>query len=655
VIRGAYQFHDMLLQRQLQLAGPDTTVILCSDHGFQSGERRPLAMPREPAGPAVWHRHYGIVVMAGPGIQQGATIEGACLPDIAPTILHLLGLPAGADMDGRILTGALADPAPPCTIPSWDAEPGDCGMRAEKAPLADSSDNDDHLLHHFVALGYIDDPGPDKERAAESCRIELDYNLARVYLSTHRRAEALPLLTKIVHARPWEVRFWNALAHCCLKQGYYDQAGSILRNLYGQNGKTPSGARLLHAGICEAIGQRAEALEHLSAAALSDPGNPEVLTAIGRLHTACRNYSEAETAFRAALSLHAESPLALQGLASLYLRSHLDQQALDAALEALSFLPHLPRAQLNCGIALARLGHPKSAVHAFQRLLEMHSLTLAAHRWLAALYRQELDMPAMADYHRDQARTIRAQALRPDRDSTDRRSILLGLPDIPPMDERLVALERERPLPKPDAPAVTATATQKSERIIVSGLPRSGTSLMMRMLSAGGLAAMTDSSRCADLDNPKGYFEWEPIKKLVSDPSLLDHPDLESKAVKVVSMLLPHLPKHHAYRIIFMLRPAEEILESQTKMRQRNGTIAGALPTAEELQNHRAAILKYLRRLPNVALLTVDYPELIAGPDRAIASVIEFLGEERLTSIDKMAAAIVPELYRNRSLSLDPA
>jgi predicted AlkP superfamily phosphohydrolase/phosphomutase len=74
VVKGAYRFHDMMLERLLELAGPETTVILCSDHGFESGSQRPHGTPREPAGPAVWHRQYGILVMAGPGIKRDERI-----------------------------------------------------------------------------------------------------------------------------------------------------------------------------------------------------------------------------------------------------------------------------------------------------------------------------------------------------------------------------------------------------------------------------------------------------------------------------------------------------------------------------------------------------------------------------------------------------
>ena len=94
----------MMLERLLELAGPETTVILCSDHGFESGSQRPRGTPREPAGPAVWHRQYGIFVMAGAGIRRDERINGASLIDVAPTVpYHFSVLPIGEDMDGRPL------------------------------------------------------------------------------------------------------------------------------------------------------------------------------------------------------------------------------------------------------------------------------------------------------------------------------------------------------------------------------------------------------------------------------------------------------------------------------------------------------------------------------------------------------------------------
>src|SRR3990167_393038 len=97
--------------------------------------------------------------------------------------------------------------------------------------------------------------------------------------------------------------------------------------------------------------------------------------------------------------------------------------------------------------------------------------------------------------------------------------------------------------------------------VIVSGLPRSGTSLMMQMLRAGGMSLLIDDQRPADADNPHGYWEYEPVKRLQHDNSWL--PQAEGKAVKVVSALLQYLPPRHTYKIIVMHRPMQEVLASQ--------------------------------------------------------------------------------------------
>ncbi|MGH8101267.1 MAG: alkaline phosphatase family protein, partial [Chthoniobacterales bacterium] len=154
VVRGGYRFHDMMLERLLQLAGPDTTIILCSDHGFESGSQRPHGMPREPAGPAVWHRQYGILVMAGPGIKRDERIYGASLIDIAPTVLTLFGLPIGEDMDGRPLLEVIETPPKLERIPSWETKSGDAGMHSGDTQL--DANQAQELMQQFAALGYID-------------------------------------------------------------------------------------------------------------------------------------------------------------------------------------------------------------------------------------------------------------------------------------------------------------------------------------------------------------------------------------------------------------------------------------------------------------------------------------------------------------------
>ncbi|HEY6986854.1 MAG TPA: alkaline phosphatase family protein, partial [Bryobacteraceae bacterium] len=202
VVRGAYRFHDMMLERLLYLAGPETTIVLCSDHGFESGAQRPHGVPREPAGPAIWHRQYGIVVIAGPGIKRDERIYGASLLDITPTVLTLFGLPVGEDMDGRPLLEAFEVPPAVKTIPSWEKVAGEAGMHREGTQL--DRNQAQELMQQFAALGYIEDPQAGKEKQAESAEIEAKYNLARMLLWKNQPGEAIQLLRDIFRRRPWE-------------------------------------------------------------------------------------------------------------------------------------------------------------------------------------------------------------------------------------------------------------------------------------------------------------------------------------------------------------------------------------------------------------------------------------------------------------------
>src|SRR5262249_12416728 len=143
--------------------------------------------------------------------------------------------------------------------------------------------------------------------------------------------------------------------------------------------------------------------------------------------------------------------------------------------------------------------------------------------------------------------------------------------------ERFEILLKERPDPK--------TAEKRSGKtfILVSGLPRSGTSLMMQMLEAGGVKILTDRERAADIDNPKSYYEWEPIKQIGKKSELLDQDGLDGCAIKCISMLLQQLPIKHNYKVIFMTRPIQEVVASQRKMIERMGT-EGANLDLEQLE-----------------------------------------------------------------------
>jgi hypothetical protein len=184
-----------------------------------------------------------------------------------------------------------------------------------------------------------------------------------------------------------------------------------------------------------------------------------------------------------------------------------------------------------------------------------------------------------------------------------------------------------------------------SEIVIVSGLPRSGTSLMMQMLDGGGLAVVTDHIRTADTDNPKGYYEFEQVKAIERDVAWL--PATRGKAFKMVSQLLYHLPPEETYRIIFMERDLEEMLVSQEKMLVRLGR---APAPRDEIRRAFAAHLErlheWLGRQPNMTVLRVLYNEVVERSREQAGRLLEFLGGR--VDVEGMLKAVDPSLYRNR-------
>ena len=186
--------------------------------------------------------------------------------------------------------------------------------------------------------------------------------------------------------------------------------------------------------------------------------------------------------------------------------------------------------------------------------------------------------------------------------------------------------------------------------IIVSGLPRSGTSMMMKMLEAGGLEPLTDGQRTADEDNPKGYYEFERVKTLdkPGDKNWLG--EHKGRVVKIISFLLKDLPPNLNYRVIFMRRDIQEILASQNKMLERRGETGSAGADDQKMaKNYEAHLRKtdyLMRTLPNFKALHLDYKEALESPADAARKIREFLG--RNLDLQKMSGVADRQLYRNR-------
>jgi hypothetical protein len=191
------------------------------------------------------------------------------------------------------------------------------------------------------------------------------------------------------------------------------------------------------------------------------------------------------------------------------------------------------------------------------------------------------------------------------------------------------------------------TKAKKEPVVIVSGLPRSGTSMMMKILAEGGMSIVTDKHRAADADNPNGYYELEAVKQLpAGELAWLD--EAAGKAVKVISALLEFLPPQHSYKIIFMEREIQEILASQRKMLSRRSETSRVDDDllAEQFRKHLAVVRPWLARQPNMEVLTIRYNELMSNPEPSCRRVIEFTCAP--LQLEKMLAVPDTALYRNR-------
>jgi hypothetical protein len=184
--------------------------------------------------------------------------------------------------------------------------------------------------------------------------------------------------------------------------------------------------------------------------------------------------------------------------------------------------------------------------------------------------------------------------------------------------------------------------------VVVSGLPRSGTSMAMKMLEAGGLTVVTDGQRVADEDNPKGYYEDERVKRLHKDADQAWLREARGKVVKIISFLLKSLPDEHNYKVVFMHRNLREIVASQNKMLARLGK-PNDLPdeAAVQLLSTQEKEAGFFLKRPHFDVLELNYADVLAAARSEAKKMADFVGEP--LDVEKMAAVVDKELYRNRA------
>lgn len=624
VVNSTYRLHDLMLTRLVDLAGPDAAVVLISDHGFHSDHLRPRFVPKIPAGIIAWHRSHGIFLASGPGIRPGAVVEGARLPDITPTVLGWFGLPRAADMEGRILQDALTAEAFPEEIPTWERGP----LLAEaptSLPLDESESR--KMLEHFVALGYIEEMPEEGAEAAKRTTAQNQMQLASVLLHSGRYQEALPLLETAHELEPARPDITQQLAHCQARLGLVAEAEATLRPLIASY-KNAQPLRLLKANLAFQKEDYAGVLLELAEAEPAMQVHELRARALLRL----RRWVLSENEAREMLKLDAGKALGWTIVAKCQQARGDSAAAVESARRSLALEFNSHEAHLILAQALGGVGRWDEAIAAYENVIRLAPRFFPAYRLLSLALRWR-GRHEEADAVRARGQALRAEHLanREARQARLRSEVAAR------------AAQREAVRPPPAPPI------EPGEFVIVTGLPRSGTSLMMQMLAAGGLEPMTDGKRVANEDNPRGFLEWEDVKKLPKNPALLS--EAKGKAVKIVTPLLGALPVVHTYKLIFMQRPVSEVVRSQLAMVERSGQKPKIDPAelTQRLEAHVDGILKALAKSKQVQLLVVDYPALVADPAPQIAKIAEFLGKDILPRPEAMSAAVDRSLRRQKA------
>ena len=401
VVTAGYRYHDMLLGRLLQMVGPETTVILISDHGFHPDHLRPTGIPKEPSGPAIEHRKLGVIAMRGPGIRRDDRIYGASLLDIAPTVLTLFGLPVGQDMAGHVLANAFTSPPKPDTIPTWEDVPGASGQLPQTGagdPWAEQA-----MMEQLIGLGYIEPPGEDAQKAIEKSVRESRYYLARIYTSTGRSHLALPLLEALYAQAPDQRRYALRLAQCYRDMGHLADCRRVVEAIIANEKERFPALDLLEGTLLLAEEKPEEALVCLKRAEKADPQRPDLHQRIGSAYLQLKQWALAEDAYHKALEIDPESAIAYHGIARAYMGQGRFEEAVDAALTSVGLVYFQPVTHYHLGEALIRLGMIERAVEAFSVAVAQFPDMRIAHRRLAEIYEEHLDEPILAERHRQLA------------------------------------------------------------------------------------------------------------------------------------------------------------------------------------------------------------------------------------------------------------
>ncbi|MAN26579.1 MULTISPECIES: alkaline phosphatase family protein [Mesonia] len=587
VIVSAYRFQDMMLERMMDLADKNTSIIVMSDHGYESSTKRILKMPKYPAAPALEHRRFGMFVASGPGIKKNEKVYGLSLIDVAPTILHYYGLPIGKDMDGKPMLEIFEKPKKPKYIESWENVNGDFATHTSISGEDALSDQD--TMEQLMELGYIEKPDAKIETAIFKTKCDIKHNLARVYMGKKDFENSKKILLELIEIKDEKIDlipFYMDLMTISMEQEDFAKAEEYMLTLRSLDQKFKVNTSLVEAKILLSKGKINTAIQLLEQVEQKNTKSSAISLELGNVYFNIDKLPLALKAYEKGLTIEPDNAKLHNGMAKTYFQLEEYEEAADHALTSIELVRYFPEAHYMLGRCLEKLGDDENAKIAFE----------TANMLQPKMYKAE--------------QAIENIEFQSSNDSQE------------------------------SSPQVF-----DNEIVVVSGLPRSGTSLMMQMLVAGGIDPLIDEKRKADHSNPKGYFEYEPVKSLARDNSWLDK--AQNRSVKIVAPLLKFLHPKYRYRILFMTRDLEEIITSQQVMLHKD---IKTLPVTlfNSYKRELEKIKLFEKQHPNVSIKYVDYKEVIHHPEKMSIDIAKYLNKELNTK--SMCNCVDKKLYRNRNV-----
>lgn len=585
VISACYIFHDVLLGELIQQAGEDADVMVLSDHGFHSDEQRPVSLPKFNGAPAIEHNPYGVFIAAGESFKKDVHPVGIDLLHLAPTLLHYFDLPIGQDMYRSPITDVFVTQSPIKEIVSWENVPGNFG---ELDNLNNAIGiNDAEAIQQLEDLGYIERENgvSDTEKLNKTIR-DSKYNLASVHAWKGEVDVSLSILEELRQEDASDLRVLLDVFQIYIQKGLLHSAEEVLNELKSIGDKKFARIRLMEAKLLRLLNKSNEAIALLNVEITERPKYVASYIELARIYKERRDFDSEKLYLDQALLVAPKNAqaLLLKGILQFDLKKY--EECIETLLDLLEIKPNQKLGHFYLGMALCQKDELEHALLAYESTLKLApKFSKARMAYIDLLGKIGAPTPI-----------IQAQ-------------------------KELLSNEDQEPI------------------MVVTGLPRSGTSMTMSMVENAGFPVLTDHIRKADDNNPGGYFEFEAVKQLHKNHTWLD--DAKGKVVKVV---LPHifkLPKKYRYKIIFIKRDIGDVLMSQETMKKRNNPnykISYNFSLYKQFEEELMKLDHWVEKNSNIEMLTLDYDQVVSNPLVSAEKMKVFL--ESKASLDEIMKTI---------------